>query len=289
MEKAPMVNALCIDLEHWHSNEFLLDYLPAIKEDQAVAAVAPLLELLERYNCKATFCVLGSVAERHPELVKDISARGHEIASHGYSHQPLYKLNRQQFEHEIKDSVKLLESITGCKPVGFRAPSFSLDNSTRWALEVLINHGFKYDASIFPIKTMLYGLPRAPLHIYRPSLDDLTVEDKNGPIIEFPMTVLKAWRNIPVAGGFYLRALPLWFLRLAIRRVNRARPAIIYIHPWETYPGTPRIKGLPLLSRFEAYHGINTALRKFEALLREFRFDRIDRVIERTLDRENES
>lgn len=275
-----MVNALCVDLEHWYSNEFLIDYLPDEKEDQAIASVTPLLELLEKYHRKATFCVLGTVAEQHPELVKDISARGHEIASHGYSHKPLHQMNSDQFEREIEGSVRLLETITGQKPTGFRAPSFSLDNSTKWALDVLIRHGFKYDASIFPIKTMLYGLPRAPLHIYRPSLKDLTKEDENGRIIEFPMTVLKIWQNIPVAGGFYLRALPLWFLRFAIRRVNRTRPAIIYIHPWETYTATPRIKGLPLLSRFEAYHGIKSALPKFEALLSEFQFDRIDRVIE---------
>jgi len=267
-----MINALCIDLEHWWCNEFLTKYLPKEKEDQTVESVMPILELLDKYKTKASFFVLGTVAEQHPEVVRTIFDKGHEIASHAYSHKMLHSLGKERFEEEISRSVDLLYSITGEKPIGFRAPSFSLDNSTIWALEILIKYGFKYDASIFPIKTMLYGVPRAPLYPYRPSVADITKEDPDGEIIEFPMSVLKLGLNIPVAGGFYLRVLPLWFLRFAIRRVNKARPAMIYVHPWETYPKTPRLDNMPRFSKFVTYYGINSSLKKFQRLLQEFKF-----------------
>lgn len=269
-----MINALVVDLEHWHSSEFLTKYLPDELVDQVPESVRPILDLLDKHEIKATFAVLGSVAELHPKLVKEIYDKGHEIASHAWSHKTLYELGRDAFEAEVKKSVELLKEITGEQPIGFRAPSFSIDNSTKWAFEVLEKYGFKYDASVFPIKTMLYGLPDAPVHIYRPSIEDVTKNDPNGKIIEFPMTVLKIGKNIPIAGGFYLRALPLWFLRYGIKVINRERPAIIYIHPWETYLKTPRLK-VPLFSRFVTYHGINSALYKLDALLGEFSFEPI--------------
>lgn len=273
-----MINALVVDLEHWYSNEFLVDYLPAQLVDQVPESVQPILEMLDRCNVKATFAVLGSVAEKHPELVKEIYNRGHEIASHAWSHKTLYNLGEEAFENEIKKSVEILTAITGERPLGFRAPSFSVDNSTKWTFEILEKYGFKYDASIFPIKTMLYGVPNASIRIYRPSKEDITKEDPDGKIIEFPMTVLKLGINIPIAGGFYLRVLPLWFLKYGIRNVNKDRPAIIYIHPWETYSQTPRLK-IPLFSRFVVYNGINTALKKLEDLVREFEFSSISDVL----------
>lgn len=274
-----MKNALVIDLEHWYSNEFLTEYLPSEKVDQDVEAVKPILDLLDKYNVRVTFCVLGTFAERHPELVKYIYDKGHEIQSHAYSHKTLHELGKNAFEEEIKKSVNLLESITGEKPVGFRAPSFSIDNSTKWAFEILEKYGFKYDSSIFPIKTMLYGEPKAPVDIYKPSKNDVTKNDPNGNIIEFPMTVLKLGVNIPLAGGFYLRVLPLWFLVAGIRQINKTRPAIIYIHPWETYPKTPHLK-LPLFSRFVAYYGINSSLSKFESLLKKFDFGSVKEILQ---------
>lgn len=126
---------------------------------------------------------------------------------------------------------------------------------------------------------MLYGEPKAPLIIYKPSRDDVTVNDPHGDIIEFPMTVINFGANIPIAGGFYLRVLPLWFLKHSIKHVNKKRPAIIYIHPWETYPKTPRLK-LPLFSRFVAYYGINSSLSKLEDLLREFNFTNVQEIID---------
>lgn len=273
-----MINALCVDVEPWYCNEFLVKYLPSKREQQIGEALKPILHLLDKYKTKATFFVLGIVAEKHSEVVREIDDAGHEIASHAYSHKRLHELGEEKFEEEIKRSVELLESITGEKPIGFRAPSFSINQSTNWALKILEKYGFKYDCSVFPIKTMLYGVPGAPLHPYKPSLNDVTKEDTNGGIIEFPMTVLRVGVNIPIAGGFYLRVLPLWFLKFGIRKVNQTRPAIIYIHPWETYPQTPRL-GIPLFPKFVAYYGINTALRKFEGLLRDFEFAPVSKVL----------
>lgn len=273
-----MKNALVIDLEHWYSNEFLTKYLPSEKVNQDVEAVKPIIDLLEKYNVSATFAVLGTYAERNNELIKKIYDKGHEIQSHGCSHKSLHELGKDAFEDEIRRSVDILESITGEKPVGFRAPSFSIDNSTKWAFEILEKYGFKYDSSIFPIKTMLYGEPKAPVNIYKPSKENVVKSDPDGKIIEFPMTVLKIGINIPIAGGFYLRVLPLWFLKLGIRLVNKKRPAIIYIHPWETYPNTPRFK-LPIFSKFVAYYGINASLSKFEKLLEEFEFTTIKEIL----------
>lgn len=271
-----MINALSIDLEHWWCNEFLTDYLPKNKEVQIIESLNPLLKLLDCYDVKATFFVLGEVAEEYPEVVEDIYERGHEIACHGYSHKTLYKLGKDGFEEEIIKSMKILSKY---KPVGFRAPSFSVNNNTGWAFDILEKYGFEYDSSIFPFKTELYGVPNAPLHPYRPSKIDVANNDPYGNIVEFPLTVMRyAGLNIPIAGGFYLRILPLWFLVRAIRKVNSERHAIIYIHPWELYPKTPRMNA-PFKSRFIAYYGINSAFKKLENLVKEFRFEPVREVL----------
>lgn len=268
--------ALTIDVEHWWCNEFLKRYLPEVKEDQLVESVRFTLDLLDKYGVRATFFVLGSAAEEHPEVLEMIYERGHEIGSHAYSHEPLYRLTKEQFEEEIRKSVRIIYKTIGEKPLGFRAPHFSINNKTKWAFEVLEKYGFKYDSSIFPIKTNLYGVPNAPLNIYRPSKEDVSKHDSNGKIVEFPLTVLRLAKvNIPISGGFYLRVLPLSFIKWAIRKISNERPVVIYIHPWEIYPHTPRIRVHPL-ARFEAYYGTGLpALRKLEVLLKEFKFESI--------------
>ena len=267
-----MINAMTVDLEPWYAPQILNKHHSQEKDDQVEEAVRPILDLLDKYHIKATFFVLGTVAERHPEVIGEIYNKGHEIASHAYSHKVLHELGEREFGLEMEKSVKLLESITGERPIGFRAPSFSINNSTKWAFNILKDYGFKYDSSIFPIKTILYGVPNAPLQPYKPSMEDLALKDPDGGIIEFPMSVFRLGKRLPVAGGFYLRVLPLWFLRFAITRINETRPAIIYIHPWETYPQTLRLNDVPLSSRFITYYGINSALGKFEGLLEKFEF-----------------
>lgn len=271
-----MINALSIDLEHWWCNEFLTDYLPIIKEVQIKESLNPILKLLDDYNVRATFFVLGEIAEDYPEVVEEIFERGHEIACHSYSHKTLYKLGKDGFEEEIIKSLKILSKY---EPVGFRAPSFSVNNTTGWVFDILEKYGFEYDSSIFPIKTELYGVPDAPLHPYMPSKNDVSKSDPYGKVLEFPLTVIRyAGLNIPVAGGFYLRTLPLWFLIRAIHKVNSERPAIIYIHPHELYPKTPRMDA-PFKSRFIAYHGINSAFKKLENLIKEFKFKPVREIL----------
>jgi polysaccharide deacetylase family protein (PEP-CTERM system associated) len=270
-----MINALSIDLEYWWCSEFLTEYLPEKRDDQFPESVISLLDLLDKYKTKATFFVLGAVAEHHPDLIEEIYNKGHEIACHAYSHKTLYELGREKFEKEI---IKSLELIGMYNPIGFRAPSFSINNETKWAFEILEKYGFKYDSSIFPIKTMLYGVPNAPVNVYRPSKKDISKHDPNGTIVEFPLTVINMGKNIPIAGGFYLRALPLCFLKWGIKKVNQSRPAIVYIHPWEMYAKTVRLD-IPLFSKFVTYYDLAHAFNKFEELLKVFEFKPVKKIL----------
>jgi len=266
-----MINALTIDLEFWYSPELVRSFVLEKRADLITEMTKPVLDVLDEFDVSATFFVLGEVAEKYPLLVEEVYDRGHEIASHAYSHKTLYELGRDRFEDKVHRSVRLLRQITGEQPIGFRAPSFSIDNTTRWAFDALQRHGFKYDSSIFPVKTQLYGVPNAPVHIYRPSIDDVAEDDPDGKIIEFPMTVFEFVRRIPISGGFYLRVMPFWLLKCLIEKVNKTRPAVIYLHPWEIYPLMPRLK-LPASSRFITYYGIESTREKLEGLLRNFSF-----------------
>ena len=272
-----MINALTIDLEDWHHPEFVAKFVSDHqRKDQVEDAVKPILRILDEHGVSATFFVLGIVAEKYPEVVEKIHENGHEIASHGYSHKRLHELSKEEFEDDLRKSTTVLRTITGEKPIGFRAPSFSIDQSTRWALDTLENVGYKYDSSVFPLRfreKSLYGVQNAPLYPYFPSKENIIKESEDGGMIEFPISIVKFARiKIPVAGGAYLRLFPAWFLRLAIKKMNKEkRPAIIYMHPWETYLGTPRIR-LPFPNRQITYYGINSSLKKLENLLRNFRF-----------------
>ena len=274
-----MLNALVVDLEYWFCAEEIREMVTEISDDQIIESTTPILDLLDKYNIKATFAVQGAVGEKHPEFIKAIYDKGHEIASHAYSHKPVHVLGKQGFEEEIKKSVALLSSITVENPIGFRAPTSSINNKTIWAMDILVKYGFKYEASLCPVWTPQYGVPGAPLTCYHPSFVDLAKEDPKSQIIEFPMTVLNMGAQFPVAGGFWLRTAPLWFSRWALKRVNRKRQGMVYIHPWETYRKTPRIKGISLLDRFVLYYGIDSTLKKFESMLRAFEFAPIRQVL----------
>lgn len=234
--------------------------------------------MLDKYDTNATFFVLGKLAEKYPELIKEIDKAGHEIGSHSYSHKTLHELGMTKFENEIKKTNDILKSIIGKSPLGFRAPTFSIDNKNKWALDVLVKNGYMYDSSVFPVKTNLYGVPNAPLFSYCPSKDDITVHDPNGPIIEYPLSVIKIGINIPIAGGFYLRLLPISVLKHAINQVNTKRAVVIYMHPWEMYSHTQKVQ-LPLISHFITYYGINSAFNKLENLLENFTFFPIKEVL----------
>jgi len=277
-----VLNALTIDLEFWWCSELLSNIEPDKENDFLEEMTGPFLDLLEKSGTKTTFFVLGQVAEKHPDLVKRIQAAGHEIASHGYSHTMIGKLGRRGFRSDLEKSMAVLKSITGERPVGYRAPSFSLNKGTAWALETLEDMGFKYDSSIFPVSrriVSLYGVPDAPLTPYRPAKDDITKTAKCG-IMEFPLNVYRLLGvNLPVAGGFYLRVLPLGLLKKGIRKANgEGRPAIMYVHPWEAFRDTPKRES-SLGARFRRRYGMDSVLGKLEALLKSFEFGRIREML----------
>jgi polysaccharide deacetylase family protein (PEP-CTERM system associated) len=276
MEK---VNALSIDLEEWYHSELVEGRRSSFS--QAEEATKPILELLDRHQTKASFFVVGEVAEQNPRLIQSIFERGHEIGCHTYSHKLVWNLNERLFGEELEHFHSTMEKILGrIKIRGFRAPCFSIDNRNRWALKALLDFGYQYDASIFPVKiNPLYGISGAPTQPYRISLEDVREEDPESPLMEFPMSPLKIGKlKIPIAGGFYLRLFPLPFLTWGLARINRSQPFLLYFHPWEGCAKTPRLK-LPLLNRIISYYGIGSALGKLEALLRRFRFGRVDQVL----------
>ena len=248
---------------------------------QAPEATQQVLDLLDRYQTKGTFFIVGEVAERHPELVRLIFQKGHEIGCHGFSHHPLWKLSEELFREELRRFHSLMGGILEKVLIkGFRAPSFSLDNRTKWALRVLVDFGYQYDASIFPVKlNPLYGVSGAPMQPYRISLKDVREEDLASPLMEFPTPPLKLGKlKIPIAGGFYLRMFPISFLLWGLRRINRKQPFLLYFHPWEGYAETPRLK-LSFTHRLISYYGIHSALKKLEFLLNHFKFARVDQVL----------
>ncbi|WP_243373842.1 XrtA system polysaccharide deacetylase [Geotalea sp. SG265] len=201
-----------------------------------------LLELLDRRSLRATFFVLGWVAERVPGLVRDIQRRGHEIACHGHSHQLVYEIGRERFRQDIRRAKAILEDITGTAVFGYRAPSYSITARSLWALEILVEEGFTFDSSIFPIIHDIYGIPGGNRFIH-------DIDTKSGRLREFPITTLslqlgsQKWA-LPVAGGGYLRLLPAPLVAWAIGQVNRKerQPAVVYFHPWEIDPEQPRIR-----------------------------------------------
>jgi polysaccharide deacetylase family protein (PEP-CTERM system associated) len=271
----PLRNAMTIDVEDWfHVEEFSPIIAPELWghcELRVAANVEYLLEALDTAHSRATFFVLGWVAERLPEVVKRIAAVGHEIASHGWSHAPIWRLTPGQFFDEVTRSRRLLCELSGQSVLGYRAPTFSVVRETMWALRLLVEAGHRYDSSIFPIRHDLYGIPDAPLQIYR----------HEAGIWEMPMSVWEVGRlRVPVAGGGYLRLYPRRVTERAIRAINRAgRPAVVYIHPWEFDPDQPRVSGARLLSSLRHYVGIGRNRGKLAWLLREFPFTSANEVL----------
>jgi polysaccharide deacetylase family protein (PEP-CTERM system associated) len=276
MEK---INAFSIDLEEWYHSELVGGRKSP--SSQATEATQPILDLLDRYQTKASFFVVGEVAEQNPDLIRSIYEGGHEIGCHTFSHKLVWNLDENLFRGELERFHSVMEKILGkVKMKGFRAPCFSIDNRNTWALKVLSDFGYQYDASIFPLKiNPLYGVSKAPNRPYRISFEDVRKEDPQSPLIEFPMCPLRIGRlKIPIAGGFYLRMFPLPFLSWGLKRINQSQSFILYVHPWESYEKTPRLK-LPLYNRIISYYGIDSVMIKLEYLLKHFLFTRVDRVL----------
>jgi len=274
-----VINALTIDLEEWYHSELVEGRRSPLS--RAAEATRPILDLLDQHQAKATFFVVGEVAEQNPELIRSIFQRGHEIGCHGYSHTLLWQLDESLFREELKRFHSVVGGILGdVRMKGFRAPCFSLDNRTKWALKVLLEFGYQYDSSIFPVKiSPLYGMSGAPAHPYRISFEDLRKEDPQSPLIEFPISLLTFGKlKIPIAGGGYFRMYPLPLLYWGLKRLSRYRSFLIYYHPWEGDPKTPRLK-LSFSNRIRSYYGVPAALRKLEFLLKHFKFTRVDHTL----------
>jgi len=277
------LNALSFDVEDWYHAELIRHNLEGEPRPQVEEATHPILALLDRYGVRATFFVVGEVAAMHPNLIGEIGKAGHEIACHGMSHRPLWEMEPNDFRQELEAFAEVMEEIVDMKDiVGYRAPTFSLDNERRWAIEVLKEHGYRYDSSIFPLRTYLYGVNGCPASPYHPSEADITVDAGAGDLVEFPLSALRIGSlALPVCGGFYLRAIPYPFLRWALRRINRqGQPFVLYMHPWETFRDTLRLRSLSPLSRFVTYYNINSTLSKLERLLSTFRFAPLRDVLE---------
>jgi polysaccharide deacetylase family protein (PEP-CTERM system associated) len=264
-----MPNLLTIDVEDWFHTSALDPYLGPDQweslESRVESNVHRLLEILESYQTRATFFILGWVAEHYPHLVRKIDAMGHEICSHGYRHRLIYDLTPTQFKDFLNRSKQILEDLVG-KPVrGYRATSFSIVKKTLWALDAIQEAGFMYDSSIFPVGHHdIYGLPGVPRFPFR---------HENG-LIEIPPSTVKLFgRNIPWGGGGYFRLYPYWLTAQGIRRINReGYPAMVYLHPWELDPHCPRVSHADKRTQFRQYVNLAKTEGRLTRLLSEFRW-----------------
>ena len=264
-----MVNVFSIDLEDWFCVQNLNGIIPRDQWDSCESRVENntirLLDLLDRRKVRATFFVLGWVAERHPDLVREVFRRGHEIATHGYSHTLLTSMTPEQFQTDLDRSLEVLASCVSATVLGFRAPSFSVTRKTWWALEIMRSRGLRYDSSVFPVGFHPdYGVPDS-------RLDAHSILDG---FLELPMScALLAGRKVPCSGGGYFRLYPYAVTRRLMRQCNeQGRPVIFYLHPWEIDPGQPRVSGMSALKRFRHYNNLDRTMGRLERLLKDFEF-----------------
>lgn len=267
-----IINAISIDLEDW----FCAYNLRIKMEDwgrqelRVIENTKRMLALLEKHNTKATFFVLGWIAERIPNMIREIEQKGHEIATHGYSHRVLTELTPETFEADLEKALSVTRACTSQAILGYRAPSFTITKKTIWAIDILKKYGVKYDSSVFPISFHPdYGIAESPLSIHQ--LDGLT---------EVPLSVAEVFgRRIPCSGGGYFRIFPYLLSTLLMRRCNRqGRPVIFYVHPWETDPDQPRVN-MPLSKKFRHYYNLGKTVVRLDQLLSEFKFVPIKEIL----------
>jgi polysaccharide deacetylase family protein (PEP-CTERM system associated) len=276
-----VVNAMTIDVEDYFHVSVFDGILPrsqwATMESRVCRNTERLLAIFAEYQVRATFFVLGWVAERFPALVGAIAGGGHEIASHGLNHRLIYDQTPAAFREDVRRAKAVLEDAGGRRVYGYRAPSYSITPRSLWALDILIEEGYRYDSSIFPIRHDRYGIPVSSRRPY-------TIQRNAGTLIEVPgSTTQLGPMNLPIAGGGYFRILPYWWTRWGISRVNRLerQPAVFYLHPWEIDPDQPRL-AVGRLGRFRHYRHLAEAEGRLRQLLTDFRFDAIERVVAHT-------
>ena len=268
---------MTVDVEDYFHVSVFEDVVPRARwtsmESRVQANTERLLNLFDEHAVKGTFFVLGWVADRYPALVRAIVQRGHELASHGYGHRLIYNQTPADFRDDVRRAKALLEDAGGVAVRGYRAPSFSVTTRSMWALDVLLEEHYSYDASIFPIRHDRYGIPDAPRWPHH-------VSRAGGQIYEVPGTTVRMGRtNLPVAGGGYFRILPYAWTRWGIRRVNReGQPAVFYLHPWEIDPQQPRLP-TSLLGRFRHYRNLDVTEARLRSLMRDFSFGPLQTVL----------
>jgi polysaccharide deacetylase family protein (PEP-CTERM system associated) len=268
-----------IDVEEYFQVGALEPYVARSDWDGFASRVAPqmdlLLELLARHDARATCFVLGWVAERQGDLIRAIARAGHEIGSHGWDHARVTTLTPAQFRASVRRSKQVLEDIIGGPVAGFRAPNFSIVPGREWALDILIEEGYRYDSSLFPVRRRGSGYPSAPP-------DPHWIERASGRLVEVPPTTLTwAGLRLPAAGGAYFRLLPYGIVRAALRQCERRNvPGTFYIHPWEVDPDQPRLD-VSWRTRARHYGGLRKTLPRLERLLREFRFVPVSETLSR--------
>jgi polysaccharide deacetylase family protein (PEP-CTERM system associated) len=272
---SPLTNALSVDVEDYFQVSALAPVIDRAswpqRECRVVRNVERLLDLFAGSEARATFFTLGWVAERYPDLVRRIVKEGHELASHGYDHLRASEQSRPEFEQDVRRAKGLLEDLGGGRVQGYRAPSFSIGDRNAWAFDVLLEAGYRYSSSVYPIRHDHYGSPDAPRFAYaaRPGL------------LEIPLTTTRMFgRNLPAGGGGYFRLAPYRLSRWALRRVNAIdrQPAIFYMHPWEIDPQQPRLPGTSMKTRFRHYVNLDKTEARLGRLLQDFRWGRIDEV-----------
>lgn len=273
-----MINALTVDVEDWYHTNGL--NIPREEWDSLPATVYPntikLLNLFDEYGVKATFFVLGDVAKKYPQLVKEIVSRGHEIGSHGMNHQLVYRQSVEEFKADVLESIATLNEISGQSITLYRAPSWSISKDRLEVLEFLERIGIKVDSSLQPFKTPLSGMSGIPTRPFKPVLDGKSLQ-----LTEFPPTVCQIGKNFtfPFAGGFYLRFFPNIMIANLLGRINQNKPGLVYIHPWEMDPSIPKRKA-SLYIYIIQYYRLKSTERKLRSLLEKFQFAPIGKVLE---------
>lgn len=265
-----MQNYLTIDVEDYFQVSAFEDIVSSgdwdAMEQRVSANILPILQLLKKYRVYATFFIVGWIAEKHPEVVHDILADGHDIGCHSYWHRKIYDLTPEEFREDTLKAKTILEKISNRKITSYRAPSYSITKKSLWAFDILKELGFTTDSSIFPIMHDIYGLPDSPRFHYK--LYPQKIE-------EYPIsTAVFFGKKIPVAGGGYFRLFPYWFTKFALKRINQTekQPFVFYLHPWEIDNGQPRFKQARLLSKFRHYNNLGRTMNRLERLLSDFEF-----------------
>jgi polysaccharide deacetylase family protein (PEP-CTERM system associated) len=272
-----IINAMSVDIEEYFQVGAFESCINPADWSSLVSRVDyntnTVLDLFAAKKIKSTFFTLGWVAERQPQLIRRIISEGHELASHGYKHDRVSSLSPAEFSADLVRTKKILEDVSGVDIHGYRAPSFSIGERNRWALDILAEQGYRYSSSVYPIAHDHYGWPSAPRWAFRPL--------ENSPMIEIPVTTVRVLgRTRAAGGGGFFRLLPYWFSKWAISQVNDnyKQSSIFYFHPWEVDPNQPRQDQASLKSKFRHYTNLDIMEAKLSRVIDDFHWDRVDRV-----------